>query len=155
MALFLSTYVNKVDRKGRVSVPATFRAALQGLSFHGIVMFRSYKEAAIIGCGIDFMERLSASVTDLDLFSDVQDDLSATIFADAHQLALDGDGRIMLPHNLAEHAGITDSAAFVGRGDTFQVWEPESFDNCLINARERAKSEGATLRVRQSGGDRS
>ena len=153
MALFLSTYVNKVDRKGRVSVPASFRAALEGQSFHGIVAFRSYKDAAIIGCGIDFMERISASVTDLDLFSDVQDDLSATIFADSHQLALDGDGRIMLPHDLAEHAGITESAAFVGRGDTFQIWEPESFDKRLSDARDRAKSQGATLRVRPSGGD--
>ena len=153
MALFLSTYVNKVDRKGRVSVPAPFRAALQGLTFHGIVAFRSYKEAAVIGCGIDFMERLSASVTDLDLFSDVQDDLSATIFADSHQLALDGDGRIMLPHDLAAHAGITDSAAFVGRGDTFQIWEPDSFDKRLVDARERAKSQGATLRIRPAGGD--
>ena len=153
MALFLSTYVNKVDRKGRVSVPASFRAALQGLSFHGIVAFRSYKDAAIIGCGIDFMERMSASVTDLDLFSDVQDDLSATIFADAHQLALDGDGRIMLPRALADHAGITESAAFVGRGDTFQIWQPDSFDKRLVDAREQAKTEGATLRVRPAGGD--
>ena len=155
MALFLSTYVNKVDRKGRVSVPASFRAALQGQSFHGIVVFRSYKDAAIIGCGIDFMERLSASVTDLDLFSDVQDDLSATIFADSHQLALDGDGRIMLPQDLAAHAGITESAAFVGRGDTFQIWEPGSFDKRLSDARDRAKSQGATLRIRPSSGDAS
>lgn len=153
MALFLSTHVNKVDRKGRVSVPATFRAALQGQSFHGIVVFRSYKEAAIIGCGIDFMERMSASVTDLDLFSDVQDDLSATIFADSHQLALDGDGRIMLPRDLAEYAGITDSAAFVGRGEIFQIWEPESVDKRLAAARERARSQGATLRIRPAGGD--
>jgi len=153
VALFLSTYVNKVDRKGRVSVPASFRAALQGQSFHGIVAFRSYKDAAIIGCGIDFMERLSASVTDLDLFSDVQDDLSATIFADSHQLALDGDGRILLPQDLADHAGITDSAAFVGRGDTFQIWEPQSFKKRLGEARDRARSQGATLRIRPPGGD--
>ena len=37
MALFLDTFVNKIDRKGRVSVPATFRAALDGQAFHGIV----------------------------------------------------------------------------------------------------------------------
>lgn len=153
MALFLSTYVNKVDRKGRVSVPATFRVAVQGLSFHGIVVFRSPKEAAIVGCGIDFMEQLSASVTDLDLFSDVHSDLSATIFADAHQLALDGDGRVMLPQALADHAGITDSAAFVGNGRTFQVWEPGLFEKRLVDARKRTKAEGATLRVRPAGGD--
>ncbi|MCP4329385.1 MAG: division/cell wall cluster transcriptional repressor MraZ [Alphaproteobacteria bacterium] len=151
MTLFLSTYVNKVDRKGRVSVPASFRAALQGQSFHGIVAFRSYKDSAIIGCGMDFMERLSTSVTDLDLFSDAQDDLSATIFADAHQLSLDGDGRILLAQNLADHAEITDQAAFVGRGETFEIWQPEAFNQRLAAARGRAKSQGATLSLRPRG----
>jgi MraZ protein len=149
--LFLSTYVNKVDRKGRVSVPATFRSALQGQSFHGIITFRSYKDPAIIGCGMDFMERLSTSVTELDLFSDTQDDLSATIFADSRQLTLDGDGRVSLPGELAEFAGINDQAAFVGRGATFEIWEPAAFEQRLAAARERAKSQGATLPLSRQG----
>ena len=37
MALFIDTFVNRIDKKGRVSVPATFRAALNGQGFHGIV----------------------------------------------------------------------------------------------------------------------
>jgi len=151
VALFLSKYVNKVDRKGRVSVPATFRAALQGQSFHGIIAFRSYKDPAIIGCGIDFMERLSTSVTDLHLFSDAQDDFSATIFADSHPLTIDVDGRIVLPGALTDFADITDQAAFVGRGATFEIWEPGAFEQRLASARERARSQGATLRLSPEG----
>jgi MraZ protein len=151
MALFLSTFVNKVDRKGRVSVPAPFRAALSGHSFAGIVAFRSYKHAAIEAFGSDRMERLSTSVDDLDLFSEQQDDLTATIFADAHQLPFDGDGRVVLPDELVAHAGITDRAAFAGRGPTFQIWEPEAFRVYQEEARQRVRRGGATLRLRPAG----
>ncbi len=151
MAMFLSTYVNKVDRKGRVSVPASFRAALAGDGFNGIVVFRSYKFAALEACPMDRMARLSASLDDLDLFSEQQDDLAATIFADAHQLPFDGEGRIMLPRELAEYARITDSAAFVGRGATFQIWTPDAFRAYQDEARERIRRRGATLRLRPLG----
>ena len=147
MALFLSTFINKVDRKGRVSVPATFRAAVKDQSFTGIIAFRSYRESAIEACAMDRMERMSDSVDALDLFSEEQDDLASTIFADAHQLPIDGDGRIILPPALIEHASITDSAAFVGRGRTFQIWNPDAIARHQAEARTRAGRRGATLRL--------
>src|ERR1700732_1459657 len=94
VALFLSTFVNKVDRKGRVSVPASFRAALAGQSFAGIVAFRSFKTAAIEGSGIDRIEEMSARLDTLDQFSEEYESL-ASIFADAQQLPFDGEGRII------------------------------------------------------------
>ena len=148
VALFLSTFVNKVDRKGRVSVPAPFRAALAGQVFNGIVAFRSYKQRTIEACGVDRMASLSESLDDMELFSEAQDDLASTIFADAHQLPFDGEGRIVLTPVLAEHAGIADMVAFVGRGATFQIWEPEAFRAHQEQARARASRQGATLRLR-------
>lgn len=150
MALFLSTFVNKIDKKGRVSVPATFRAALGQESFQGIVAFRSYKHNAIEGCGMDRMQRLCASVDNMDFFSDAQDDLASTIFADALQLPLDGDGRIILPQVLIEHANITESAAFVGRGATFQIWKPEAFQLYQDSARSRVSEQQTTLKMHQA-----
>jgi MraZ protein len=144
VALFLSTFVNKVDRKGRVSVPASFRAALTGQSFAGIVAFRSFKTAAIEASGIDRIEEMSARLDALDQFSEDNESL-ASIFADAQQLAFDSEGRIILPQALAEHAGITESAAFVGLGRTFQIWEPEAHKAHQAELRERAKRQGTTL----------
>ncbi len=149
--MFIGTFENKVDRKGRVSVPATFRSALQGQAFHGIIAFRSYRVQAIEACGMDFMQKLNDSVSNLDLFSDTHDDLATTIFADSHSLALDGDGRVMMPAELAEHAGITDRAAFVGKGPIFQIWEPGHLQGHKDEARERARSQGLTLPLRQNG----
>jgi MraZ protein len=152
MALFLATYINKVDRKGRVSVPASFRTALADQSFGGIVTFRSYKYPALDAFGADRMERLSASIDDLALFSEQQDDLAATIFADAQQLPFDSDGRIVLPESLAAHAGIRDRAAFVGRGPSFQIWEPEAFQRFQAEARDRVRRAGVTLKLRPTAG---
>lgn len=145
MALFLSTFVNAIDRKGRVSVPAPFRAALGNQN--GIVVFRSYKATALEGAGLDLMERLSAGLDRLELFSDDRDDLAATIFADCHQLPLDGEGRVMLPKDLLGHADITSAAAFVGRGPTFQIWEPAAFERHQTEARARSRERKLTLKL--------
>jgi MraZ protein len=144
VALFLSTFVNKVDRKGRVSVPATFRAALAGQTFNGIVAFRSFKLPTIEGSGIDRIEEMSTRLDALEQFSEDYDNL-ASIFADAQQLPFDGEGRIVLPESLVEHAGLSETAAFVGLGRTFQVWEPEAFKRHQAELRDRAKRQGATL----------
>src|SRR3990167_8144988 len=143
MPLFLSTFINKLDKKGRVSVPASFRLALSGQSFQGIVAFRSYKLSAIEGMGIDRMQRLSDSVDQLDLFSEAQDDLTTSIFADAQTLALDGDGRVILPNLLLEHAKINEAIACVGRGATFQLWNPQLFEEHQAKARQRVQEKQA------------
>jgi MraZ protein len=149
VALFLSTFVNKVDRKGRVSVPATFRAALAGQNFNGIVAFRSFKLPALEASGIDRMEEMSARIDALDEFSEDRDALSS-IFADAQQLAFDGEGRIVLPEILCQHAGITENAAFVGLGRTFQIWEPQQFERHQQELRERARRQGTVLPSRRA-----
>lgn len=152
MALFLSTFVNKVDRKGRVSVPATFRTALAGQAFTGIIAFRSFKLPTLEGSGIDRIEEMSARIDALDEFSEDRDALSS-IFADALQLPFDGEGRIILPQPLADHAGITENAAFVGLGRTFQIWDPQRFDRHQEELRERARSRGTTLPSRRAEGE--
>lgn len=151
MALFLGSYANKVDRKGRVSVPAQFRAALAGQTFNGIVAFPSFKEPAIEAFSESDMARLAESLEQLDQFSQEREDL-ATIFADSLQLAFDGEGRIMLPQAFAEYAGVTDTALFVSAVDHFQIWAPDKYAQKKNGARERLQTRGATLRVRPSAG---
>ncbi|MDA8230495.1 MAG: division/cell wall cluster transcriptional repressor MraZ [Magnetospirillum sp.] len=145
MRLFLSTFVNKVDKKGRVSVPATFRASLADQPFTGIVAYRSFTGACIEGCGMDFMQRLSESAQHFDAYSAEQEDLTALIFADARQLAWDPEGRILLPEDLMAHAGIADAAAFVGKGQTFQIWEPQAYRAIESDIRARALKARPTL----------
>jgi len=147
MALFLSTFVNKVDRKGRVSVPATFRSAVAGQEFHGIVAFPSFKNAALQCGGMDWMLKLCDSVGEFDLFSDEHDEMTATLFANSRQLAFDGDGRVVLPAELMEHANISAKVAFVGRGSQFEMWEPDAFAAYQAEAMKKMAEKGRTLKT--------
>ena len=99
LALFLSTFVNRIDRKGRVSVPAPFRTVLAAQTFPGVIAFPSFVVSAIEASGIDRIERLSAGIDQFDPFSDEHDAFAISILADSHQL---------LPDLLREHGGITD-----------------------------------------------
>jgi MraZ protein len=144
MALFLSTYVNKVDKKGRVSVPALWRTALAGQTFSGIVVFPSFKYPALEASGIDWMAEIANRLNDLDQFSQEYDDLR-TILGDARQLAFDTEGRVVLPPDLCEFAGIDDEASLVGGGASFQIWAPGAYDAYKAEARTRLRSEGRTL----------
>lgn len=152
MALFIDTFTNKIDRKGRISVPAPYRAALAGQVFQGIVAFPSFKYPAIQCAGMDWMTALTENVGKVDLFSDEHDDLASTLFSDAKQLAFDGEGRIVLPASMIEYAGITELAAFVGRGGYFEIWEPAAHDVYKAEARRRALEKGRIV-PRRPGSD--
>ena len=143
--LFLSTYVNKVDRKGRVSVPATFRAALADQRFPGIVVFPSFKNLALDCSGIGRMDELAARLETLDEFSEEHENLAALLFGASQPLPFDGEGRVVLPEKFAEYARITESAAFVGLGKSFQIWEPNLFAEHEADLRDRARRQGTRL----------
>lgn len=157
---FLSTFVNKVDSKGRVSVPAQFRAQLAGQGFHGIIAYPSFTDPAIDAIGRDLLEEMTERRFDRTLddgdFEAVLaggggGELVETVMALATELPFDGEGRIVLPSRLAEPAGIADRAAFVGRGSRFQIWGPDAFEQHQSAAVDRLR---ARLGERGSGGTR-
>lgn len=145
MALFLSTHINKVDKKGRVSVPSQFRAELASENFQGIVLFRSHTQPALEGFAWSYMQEISRRVENFDLFSAEQDDLAMTIFGDSVQLAFDGEGRVVLPVELMEFAGVVERAAFVGLGNKFQIWDADILAKRREEARRTVRDKGLTL----------
>ncbi len=149
VALFLSTFINKIDSKGRVSVPASFRSALTNQAFSGFIAYRAIKFPALEASSIEHLEDLTARIAALPELSDDRDALSS-IMSDSHQLAFDSEGRIILPHFLAEYVGIAGSVAFVGLGRTFQIWEPERFKTHQEEMRERIRQRGLTVPTLQA-----
>ncbi|MEX0583345.1 MAG: hypothetical protein WD185_06715 [Sneathiella sp.] len=144
MALFLSTYVNKVDKKGRVSVPARFRAILAAKGFDSVVLLPTVKGDAIDACGMDVMERVMEKIGGFDPFSEDRESYADALMSDAIELPIDGDGRIMVPLDMLENAGIDGQCAFVGRGDSFQLWQPAAFEVRKKQARTRAAKKRAS-----------
>jgi MraZ protein len=150
VALFMSTYVNKVDRKGRVSVPATFRAQLLDSSYPGIAAYPVLGEDVLEAAGFERMEAISAASDDPEQ-AEEQRELYRFILRRAHLLPFDPEGRILLPERFAAHAHITESAAFVGRGPTFQIWEPERLAADDARWEERMLRQNVKMGPLQSG----
>lgn len=148
MALLVGRHVNRIDKKGRVSVPKPFRSAFARQDFNGVYAYPLFKSPAIEVCGESFMARLSDSLDELDMFSDEQDDLATVIMNNAEALPLDPEGRIVLPKRFLDHAGIKADAVFVGRGRRFQIWASDAFEGHNQRAFERARARGATLKLR-------
>jgi MraZ protein len=144
MTLFLSTFVNKLDKKGRVSVPAPFRAVLSAAQpFGGIACFRS-AQGILEASGIDRMQKYSDELEGLDETSDRYLELSA-ILADVKQLPWDAEGRIMLPPEFAQHVGAGEEVAFIGQGKFFLIREPAAARREVeqaIQARRRGATKG-------------
>lgn len=144
MPVFLSSFVNRVDKKGRVSVPASFRAAL-GSDASGIVVFRSLQQEALDGCSIGHLELLSQSLEKQDLSPDTYELIETTIFGGSVQLPFDSEGRISLPEPMTAAVGIDDQVAFVGRRKTFQIWDPKKLAAHEAAARSAARAKDISL----------
>ena len=154
MSVFLGTHQNRLDAKGRVSIPATFRASLRARlqateaapdapATVQIVLRPSHKYPCIEAWPLDAFAALARPLDRLDMFSEDHDDLSAALYADAYPVDTDKEGRIMLPEMLTRHAGLSDSVAFMGLGHIFQIWEPRAAERRTVEARLRAR--GVTL----------
>ncbi len=127
MLVFTGTHINKVDRKGRVSVPAAFRAALSKAGFAEISVFPSYNFKAIEGYGPDLIEAMANNTfASYNPFGTHHDNLATQIFELMRQLEWDAEGRVGLPEELMAHAGIGEQVAFVGKGRFFQIWSPDA-----------------------------
>ena|SRR5579871_4231288 len=123
--VFLGTHINKVDKKGRVSVPASFRSQLAKIKAAEIALFPSYNVKAIEGCGPDSIQAL-ATASPYNIYTADAVNLTGDVFERTHLLEWDSEGRIVLPEALIVHAGISEQAVFVGRGRMFQLWSPEA-----------------------------
>lgn len=146
MNIFLSKYTNNIDKKGRVSIPASYRLALTGQNFNGIIAYPSFKNHSIEACSLSRLEQLSQMVQQLDPYSDERDAFETIILGEAVQLPIDGEGRIVLSKSLLEHAGIKEQVCFVGKGQIFELWEPEKFENYLTSARQIAQNNRFSLK---------
>ena len=150
--LFLDTIINKVDAKGRVSLPSDYRAIIKDLSTE-IVCYRSLSAPCIEGCTEELLDKLATDIeSSMDFFSQEQDDLTNLIFGDAKRFPFDSTGRIVLSEKLLKHAQITDTAVFVGKGRKFQIWNPQNWEKEEARIRAEVLKKRPQLSVRPEGG---
>ncbi len=162
VSVFLGTHQNRLDAKGRVSIPAGFRAVLRAQAEQAtpgealIVLRQSPKHQCIEAWPMPAFLALGPTLNRLDMFSDDQEDLALSLYGDAYPVDADKEGRIVLPEALTAHAGLTDSVAFMGLGHHFQIWEPAAAERRRAEARSNARSvtlPGNTSQARPTAGD--
>ncbi|MCC8399848.1 MAG: division/cell wall cluster transcriptional repressor MraZ [Rickettsia endosymbiont of Platyusa sonomae] len=146
MNIFLSKYINNLDKKGRVSVPASYRAALSSQSFNGVIVYPSFRNKCIEACSLKRIEELSQMIQALDPYSEERDAFETIILSEAIQLTFDSEGRVILPKSLIEHSDISDQVCFVGKGLVFEIWQPQNFEIYLSSARKIAQNNRLTLK---------
>ena len=147
--MFLSTYENKLDKKGRVSVPASFRSYLSNMGYNGIVCFPSFNNPSIESWPQDRIEKISNAIDSLNPFEDKKDYFATSILSESINLQFDSEGRILITEKLLRHAKIKKSMLFVGQGRTFQIWEPTHFEKFRVNARKKSNINRANLKCEQ------
>jgi len=149
---FLSTFVNRIDAKGRVSIPAKFREILDGQGARAIYCRASPVAAAIVAGGADWMAKQQAMVDEHDPSSEIHDDFAYALLGDAVELTLDSEGRVGLPESLAQYAQLDEAAGFIGLGDYFEIWEPKALEIRKIQARRATAERRGQLRTKNGGG---
>jgi len=144
--MFLSIYENKLDKKGRVSVPASYRSYLSNLGYNGIVCFPSFNNHCIEAWPQDRIEKISNAIDTLNPFEEKKDYFATSILSESINLQFDSEGRVILNTKLLKHSKIKNNVLFVGQGKTFQIWEPTSFEKFRVNARKKSNIYRASLK---------
>jgi len=122
--VFVSTYESAIDAKGRVSIPASFRAALGG--GNRIFLWPALDGSGCLeGGGEALMAMYRATLTRLAPQSPARKALVTRIIAGSADLKMDETGRIKLTEELQTAADLTDRVKFAGNMDSFQIWNPE------------------------------
>jgi len=152
MRRFTFRYTNKVDGKGRVSIPASFRAVLEAEGAGNTVYLTwNRDEGAIEGFGERYMQDIENRIDALPIISPQRRAFETRYFANTVSLPIDSDGRIILPAELRRQAGIDGQVVFAGLGKRFHVWEPSAYD-AFAAAQDEAAAGLALNRPGEGGG---
>ena len=144
--MFLSTYENKLDKKGRVSVPASYRSYLSNIGYNGVICYPSFNNQCIEAWPQDRVEKISTAIDSLNPFEEKKDYFATSILSESINLQFDSEGRISLIPKLLKHAKIKNNMLFVGQGKTFQIWEPTIFEKFRVTARRKSNIHRANLK---------
>ena len=144
--MFLSTYENKLDKKGRVSVPASYRSYLSNLGYNGVICYLSFNHQCLEAWPQDRIEKITNSIDNLNPFEEKKDYFATSILSESINLQFDSEGRILLTDKLLKHAKIKISMVFVGQGKTFQIWEPTLFEKFKVTARKKSNINRSSLK---------
>jgi MraZ protein len=140
MDRFVSNYTLRLDSKGRVSIPAPYRAVLARDGFDGLYCYPTLDRPALDAGGNALLAEIETLISGFPSYSDEREQFATALYGTSETLKIDGEGRVVLTDPLKTHAGVTDAVSFVGLGHKFQIWEPGRFQAELAEATEKVRA---------------
>lgn len=135
---------HKVDTKGRVSIPASFRRVLEASDPNWkpdqapelVIVYGDHRRSFLECYTMKAIEEVDTKIDALPRGSMERKMLQALFNGQSFPTTVDETGRLVLPAKLRGKINLDGEAFFIGTGDTFQIWNPETYDT-----QERAKQE--------------
>ena len=147
MAVFFGTHAMKIDGKGRVSMPAAFRDALQKSGSPDAVLMPTEGAPVIEGCDRAYVDDLvTRAYTNGSMPEDARQQVLGML-GEMVTLSFDPEGRFVFPSALRQHCGAEDTAVFVGRGRTFQIWHPAKHEAARTQLKSQLGGEMSLTRL--------
>ena len=124
--MFLGEHEHTVDDKGRMAIPAKFRAGLA----EGLVVTRGFDQNLLV-YPMSIWRELAARINALPMSQPATRNLRRLLFSGAADLELDKQGRILLPANLREYAGIAADAVVTGMDSFIEIWSKDRWQTVI------------------------
>ena len=133
---FTGEYVQKVDAKGRMSIPADFRRVLEsgdpawteGLTPALYLLYGDHLKEQLHVYTVEEFNALAHRIKSMPLGDPNRTRLSRLFLGQSIRLDVDKDGRIVMPIRQRQKLGLTEGEVyFSGVGDHFEVWKAETF----------------------------
>ena len=155
---FVSKYVNRLDSKGRVSIPAPYRQILAREGQESLFCSPSLELEAVDAGGLRLHREIESHLEAFEAFSEEREALSTALLGESESFKIDKDGRVTLSETIKAYAGITDAVVFVGHGFKFQIWQPEKYEAykaaAIKRAQEMRKLKAAHKAAQDGGGQK-
>jgi MraZ protein len=127
--MFRGCFEHTIDDKGRMSIPAKFREALETTFDPPLVVTR--RKDCLVGYPWDEWRVFEARVNELSTFDRKIQRFRRFFYASAQECPLDKAGRILVPQTLRQFAGLERDVVLAGMGKTFEIWAKERYDEMM------------------------
>lgn len=124
--MFLGEYDHTIDDKGRLAIPARFREELG----EGVVITRGF-EHCLMGFPLAAWAKLAAQIDSLPFGPGEARNLRRLLFSGASDAPMDRQGRVLIPQNLREYAGLGEQVVIAGLNTHFEIWSRPRWDEVL------------------------
>ncbi len=147
MGLFVGSHENPIDKKGRVSIPAPFRAAL-GEPVKSIYAFPSVdprRECVVIWSVPEMTRLIEKMRRNYKAMTEQERRTAKLAIRGSRQITVDDNGRMQLPADMMQRLGITNSVTFAGDGFYCSIWAPHNYSDDMDDLMSGRVEDGESI----------